>query len=172
LQHSGGIIDGGIDVNVRAQILRQLFLLGSAPDRDSVESHFSRELDTKMPKAANALHSDQVSAAQAGIAKSVVGRDTRAKEWSGFRGPELIRDGSDPARFSDHHFGVSSIHGYAGDHGVLTIHNVSAPARFAHPIFAAEEADTYSLTDLPFSYSSAQGFNAANYFMPGNARQF
>jgi hypothetical protein len=38
------------------------------------------ELDPKMPKATNALHGDQISAAQAGVAKSVVGRDTRAEE--------------------------------------------------------------------------------------------
>jgi hypothetical protein len=31
-----------------------------------------------MPKAADALHSDQISAAQTGVAKGVVGRNTRA----------------------------------------------------------------------------------------------
>jgi hypothetical protein len=31
-----------------------------------------------MPKAANALHSDQVTTTQAGIAKRIVGRDARA----------------------------------------------------------------------------------------------
>ncbi len=89
-----------------------------------------------MPKAANALHSDQVSTAQAGVAKSVVGRDTRAEKRSGFRGCELIRNRSDGACFSDHHFRISSIRGYSRYHGVLTIHNVSESARFAHPVFA------------------------------------
>ena len=138
---------------------------------DSMESHVPRKLDTKMPKATNALHRDQISAAQAGVAKSVVGRDTRAEERSGFCGTELIRNGSDAARFSDHHFRISSVHGYSGYHGVLTIHNVSASARFAHPIFAAEKADTDPLTDFPSGHSTAQGFNAANHFMPRNARQ-
>ena len=84
---------------------------------------------------------------------------------------ELVRNGSDAARFSDHHFRISSIHGYSRCHGVLTIHDVSASARFAHSVFAAEEADTNPLTDFPSGHSAAQGFNAAHDFMPRNARQ-
>ena len=68
---------------------------------------------------------------------------------------ELVRNGSDAARFSDHHFRISSIHGYSRYHRVLTIHNVSASARFAHSVFAAEEADTDPLTDLPFGHATA-----------------
>jgi hypothetical protein len=44
-----------------------------------MESQLPRKLDTQMPEAANALHGDQISTAQAGVAKSVVGRDTRAE---------------------------------------------------------------------------------------------
>jgi hypothetical protein len=55
--------------------------------------------------------------------------------------------------------------------GVLTIHNVSASARFAHPVFATDQADTDPLTDFPSGHSAAQRFNAANDFMPRNARQ-
>ena len=113
LQYRCGIVDGSIDVDVRAQIFRKLFLVASTPDRDSTEPHVPRKLDTKMPKATNALHSDQISAAQAGVAKSVVGRDTRAEERGGFCGTELIRNRSDAARFSDHHFRISSVHGYS-----------------------------------------------------------
>jgi len=78
LQCGCGIVDGSLDVDVRAQIFRKLFLLASTPDCDSVESHVPRKLDTKMSKATNALDSDQITAPQAGVAKSVVGRDTRA----------------------------------------------------------------------------------------------
>ena len=48
-----------------------------------------------MSKATNTLDSDQISTAQAGVAKSVVGRDTRAEEGGGFRGTQLVRDGSE-----------------------------------------------------------------------------
>jgi hypothetical protein len=75
------------------------------------------------------------------------------KSYCGFKSE--IRNGSDAARFSDHHFRISSIHGYSGYHGVLTIHNVSASARFARPVFAAEEADADPLTDFPSGHSAA-----------------
>src|SRR5580704_2680417 len=78
LQHRCGILGGSIDVDVRAQVFRQLYLVASFPDCDSTQSHVPRNLDTKMPKATNALHSHQISAAQPGIAKSVVGGDARA----------------------------------------------------------------------------------------------
>jgi hypothetical protein len=38
-------------------------------------------------------------------------------------------------------------------------------------VFSGNEADTDPLADFPFGYSAAQRFNAANYFVPGNARQ-
>src|SRR5262249_31623332 len=145
--------------------------LASTPDCDSTESHVPRKLDGKMPKATNTLHRDQISTAQAGVAKSVVGRNARAEERGGLYSSELVRNGSDAACFSDHHFCISSVDVYSRGHGVLTIHHVSASARFAHPVFAAEEADTDPLTDFPSGRSAAQGFNAANDFMARNARQ-
>src|SRR5437879_8288595 len=122
---------------MRTQIFRQLFLVASTPDCDSAESQVPCKLDPKMPKATYALHRDEISTAQAGIAESVIGRNARAKERSGFRGCELIRNGRDGACFSDHHFSISSIHGYPRCHRVLTIngsprrhdsHTPSSPA--------------------------------------------
>src|SRR5437773_1903212 len=75
----------------------------------------------------------------------------------------------DAACFSDHHFRISSVAGYSGYHRILTIHDISTSAQFAHAVLAAEEADTDPLTDFPFGHSAAQGFNPANYFMPRNA---
>jgi hypothetical protein len=49
-----------------------------------MESHLPRKLETQMPKAANALHRNQVTTTQAGVAKSVVSRDTRTQERTGF----------------------------------------------------------------------------------------
>ncbi len=84
---------------------------------------------------------------------------------------ELIRNGSDAARFSDHHFRISSIYCYSRYRRVLAIYDVSAPARFAHPVFSGNEADTNPLTDFPSGHSATEGFNAANHFMSGNTRQ-
>jgi hypothetical protein len=44
-----------------------------------MESHVPRKLNSKMPKAANALDSDQIAPAQAGVAKGVVGGGARAE---------------------------------------------------------------------------------------------
>src|SRR4029077_16819100 len=113
-----------------------------------------------------ALHGDQISTAQTRVAKSVVGRNARAEERGGFYGCELIRNRSDCARFRDHHFRISSIRGYSRYHRVLTIHDVSASARFAHPVFPTNQANTNPLTEFPSGHSAAQGYNAANHFMP------
>src|SRR6267154_156685 len=125
-----------------------------------------------MSKAADALHRDQISAAQAGIAEGVVGCDPRAEERGGLRGAELVRNGSDAARFGDHHFRISTVHGHSRRYGVLPIHRTPASARYAHAVFASDHADTNALTDFPSRHSVAQCFNAAHDFMPGNARQF
>jgi len=47
------------DVDVCAHIFSQAFLVASTSDCDSAESHVPRKLDTKMPKAANALLGDR-----------------------------------------------------------------------------------------------------------------
>jgi hypothetical protein len=130
-----------------------------------------RKLDAKMPKSTNALHGDQISAAQPGVTKSVVGGDTRAKQRSGFGGCEFIRNRTDATRFGDHHLRVPSIRGHSRYHRVLTIHDVSAPARFAHSVFSGNQSDTDPLTDFPFGHSAGQGFDAADDFMSRNARQ-
>jgi hypothetical protein len=87
-----------------------------------------------MPEAADALHRDQISTAQAGVAKSVIGRNARAEERGGLCGFELIRNRGESACFSNHYFRISSIRGYSRHHRVLAIHHISAPARFAHPV--------------------------------------
>src|ERR1700691_4064886 len=132
-----------------AQVLCQSFLVASTPDCDRTESHVPRKLNTKMPQSSDALHGDQISAAQAGIAKCVVGRNPSAEQGSGLCGRELIRNRTDAARFGDHHFRISSIHGYSWRHRVLTIDDVSTAARFAHTVFSGDEADTNPLADFP-----------------------
>jgi hypothetical protein len=122
-------------------------------------------------KSTNALHGDQISTAQAGVAKSVVSRDTRAEKRGGFGGLEFIRNRTDAARLGDHHFRIPSIRGYSRYHRVLTIHGVSAPARFAYPVFSGNEADSNPLTNFPFGHSAAQDFNPADDFMSRNTRQ-
>src|ERR1700737_1979020 len=124
-----------------------------------------------MPEAANALHGDQISTAQASVAKSVVGGDARTEKRGGFRGTELVRNGREGARFRDHHFRIASIYGYSQCHRVLTIHSVSASAWLAHAVFAGDQALTAPLATFPPGHAWTQRLNAANHFMPRNARQ-
>jgi hypothetical protein len=124
----------------------------------------------EISKATNALHSDQISAAQAGVAKSVVGCDPRTEEGRLLptrAHPEGNLCRALPRSVLPHilHYGDSRYH------RVTTIHHVSASAWPAHSVFAAEEPDTNSLTDFPSGRSAAQAFNAANNFMLRNARQ-
>src|ERR1700730_11189580 len=108
-----------------------------------------------MSEATDALHGDQISAAQASIAKSVVCGDARAEERGGICGTELVRNGSDAARFGDHDFRISTVDGDSTCYGVLTIYGVPAPAGFTHSVFAGDQADTDTLTDFPFGDATA-----------------
>jgi hypothetical protein len=125
-----------------------------------------------MSQAADALDGDEISAAKAGVAKGVVGGDAGAEERGGFGGAEVVGDGGDAAGFGDHYFGVAAVDGDAGDYSVETIDDVAAAAGLAGAVFAAEEADAYALTNFPFGDAGAEGFDAADYFVAGNAREF
>src|SRR5712671_6675150 len=105
-----------------------------------------------MSQATDALDSDEISAAKAGVAQGVVSSDAGAEERGGFGGAEVIGDGRDAAGFGDHNFGVAAVDGDAGDYGVEAIDDVAAAAGFAGAVLAAEEADAYALTNFPFGY--------------------
>src|SRR5258708_28820958 len=160
-----------IDIDVRAQVFREPLLLASTPNGDSMESQVPRKLDTKMPQTTNALHSHQISAAQAGVPKSVVSRDACTEKRGGLRGIEFIWNRSDGAGLRDHHLRIPSVHCHSRHHWVQTIHHVAASTWLAHAVFACDQSDTNALTDLPSGHSGAQGFDAVNHFMPGHARQ-
>src|SRR5258708_13616865 len=128
-----------------------------------------RDRHTQMPKTANPLHGDQVSTAQAGVAKSVVSRNARAEERSSFCGCEIVRNRRERTCFSDHYFRIPSIRGDARHHGILAIHDVSAPARFTDPVFSSNQADANSFTGFPSIHSAAHPANAPNHFMSSHA---
>ena len=154
-----------------AQVRRKLLLLAPAPECDRTESHAARELDAKMPEAANALHCDQIPTAKAGIAKCVVRRDARAKQRSCLNRGELVWNRRDAARFGDHHLGIAPIDAEPRYHRVLTVHNVPASTGFAHAVFTAEEAHTDSFADFPLGDAATDGVDAAHNLMARHARQ-
>src|SRR6267154_2388122 len=120
-----------------------------------------------MSQATDALDGDEISATEAGVAQGVVGGDAGAEERGGFGGGEVVGDGGDAAGFGDHNFGIAAVDGDAGDYGVEAIDDVTAAAGLAGAVFAAEEADAYSLTNFPFRDARAERFDAADYFVAG-----
>src|SRR6202035_5498033 len=98
----------------------------------------------------------------------VIGCDASAEERRGFSRIQFIRNGSKGARLSDHHFRISSIHGYSKCYGVLAIHHVTASAWFADAVFAGDQTDANALTDLPFGHSATESFDTANDLVPRN----
>src|SRR5882762_90353 len=124
-----------------------------------------------MSEATDALDGDEISASEAGVAQGVVGGDARAEKRGGFGGAEVVGDGGDAAGFGDHNFGVAAVDGDAGDYGVEAIDDVAAAAGLAGAVFTAEEADAYALTNFPLGDAGAEGFDAADYFVAGNARE-
>src|SRR6266404_7243088 len=124
-----------------------------------------------MSQAADALDGDEISAAEAGVSQGVVGGDAGAEERGGFGGAEVVGDGGDAASFGDHNLGVAAVDGDTGDYGVEAIDDVASAAGLAGAVFAAEEADAYALTNFPFADAGAEGFDAADYVVGGDARE-
>src|SRR5712671_6625302 len=125
-----------------------------------------------MSEATDALDGDEISATEAGVAQGIVGGDAGAEERGGFGGAEVVGDGGDAASFGNHNFGVAAVDGDAWDYGVEAIDDVAAAAGLAGAVFTAEEADSYALTNFPFGDAGAEGFDAADYFVAGDAREF
>jgi len=105
------------------------------------------QLDAKMPKATNALHGDQISAAQASVAKSVVCCNTSAEERAAFYGVSSSGTEEMPraSAIITSAYPPSTVLRYDG---VLTLHHVSASAWFAHAVFTAGRSRTDPLTDF------------------------
>src|SRR5262249_39577204 len=64
-----GSLGDGIVLVLSSQPLPYFFLIAPAADGARAKSNMPRKLATEMPKPANALHGDQVAAAQASIAQ-------------------------------------------------------------------------------------------------------
>ena len=74
------ILRRAVDVDVRAELLRQRLLVRAARDRDGPESHLRRELHAKMAEAADAQHRDQIAGARAAVAQRVECRDAGTQQ--------------------------------------------------------------------------------------------
>jgi hypothetical protein len=76
-----------------------------------------------------------------------------------------------PARFRDHHFGVSAIMMNAGVFLVSAVHEITIAAELAITARASEEADTDPLTNCPALHARAKGIDPPDHFVPRDARK-
>src|SRR6266852_6211329 len=58
---------------------------------------------------ADPLNANQIARAQASVTQCVVSRYASAEERGGFRGRELIRNGSERSCFGNHHLGITPV---------------------------------------------------------------
>src|SRR5205814_336603 len=122
LQSCGGGTVGGVDVLVRAELLRELPLVGATRDRDSPETHLRGELDGEVSEAADALDGHGVPRTRAAVAERVVGSDASAEQGSGVLGVELL---GDPRG------------GFVRDDDVLCVTAIETDARYLRPLAAS-----------------------------------
>jgi hypothetical protein len=73
-----GIAGSGVDVVVRAKIVRKTGLVAAARYRGCAESHLGRELDSEMAQAAQAKDGHQVARLSVAAAERVEDRDAGA----------------------------------------------------------------------------------------------
>src|ERR1700727_1903577 len=136
-----------------------------------MKAHLPRELNSEVAKTANALHRYHVSRAQAAIAKRVVSRDAGTDQRSGLFGFQFFRNRRQGSRLGNHHFSVSAVCCNSRNHGVKTMHKISATAWLALSVFATKETYADALSNIPLGNVRADLFNAANNFVPRHSRK-
>ena len=141
LQNGSDILDFGIDIDAAPNLFRKLFLISPAAECNRMKSHVPCELDTHMPEAADALHCDQVSAAQAGVTCSALYVVTPAQSSGAApHGTEFSEMEANSMRFGDsslpHILHLRSLPKPLGS----AIHHIPTPAWCAHTILAGYQA--------------------------------
>ena len=105
---SADVAVGGVDVVVRAQFERILFLGGAAVDRDGLETHRPGELHPEVAEPADTENRHPVTGQCLGVAQRVVGRDTGAAHRRGFGVGQLRRYPGQRGRRHRHRFRVAA----------------------------------------------------------------
>src|SRR5713226_4046166 len=111
---------------MRAQLLCQLRFFRSVIDGHGAEPHAPGKLNSQVSKPADPLNANQIARAQASVAQSVVRRYTSTEERGGFRGRELIRNGSERSCFGNHHLGITAVGSDSRNDGVQAVRKISA----------------------------------------------
>src|SRR5215469_13727804 len=102
-----------------------------------------------MAKAADTKHSHKITRFRRRVSQCVERREPCAKQRRRTGRREAVRDRHEPARFCDHHLGISPIRMNARVFLVATVHQIAISTELAITARTSEEADTHALTNRP-----------------------
>ena len=85
LEFGGGVLRGGVDVDVRAELFGERSFVCAAGDGDGAIAAFGGVLDGEVAEAADAEDGDSVAGAGSAVAQAVVGGDAGAEERGGVK---------------------------------------------------------------------------------------
>src|SRR5439155_6596167 len=105
------------------------------------------------------------------ISQRIERRQTGAKEWRRFRCQKIVRNGREPARLGDHHFGITAITVNTRNRLILTIYEVATATVFAMPAMATHKTHAHPLSFFPALHAGSYGFDLSDHFMAGHARE-
>ncbi len=158
-----------VDVHMCAEFLCERAIFSSASDCRDLIAELVGELHSQVTESANALHRDQIAGESAAVPQRVVGGDSSAEQWSRFGILQAIGHRSQCFNRRDHVLLISAVIADAGDHHILTIGKVAAPALDTGIVLTAMPADSDTLPFLPRRNTRTQFIDDADYLMSGNA---
>src|SRR3984957_15545122 len=109
------ILGAAVDVVAGAKLFCQLLLVAPPIDGDGPEALARCELDSEVPKAADAVNGDDIAGAGTGMAKRVEGGDAGAEQRRRFDHVEIVRHVRDRRDMGDHVGGVAAVAGPTAD---------------------------------------------------------
>ena len=150
--------------------LRARRFSSSTPNSRNLAAKFVRELNSKVPQTADALHRNKTTRRRAAVSQRVKGRDSRTKQRRCFGVAQRVGYYRQCFDGSDHVLLISPVVADSCDFGVAAVKEVSTPAfetRVVTPTIPAH-ADTLSL--LPSGDLGTQFINDACNLVPRNPR--
>src|SRR5205823_9820098 len=155
----------------RTELFRQRLLVLSARDRHRVKPHLRRELNTEMTKPADPKYADEITGSRAAVTQCVERCDSRAHQWRGLNGVQIVRHRRERFRRCDHVFGITAIE---RDSRRKQFHlagkEIAAPTRIAMSAMRSVPPNAHPLPRFPIRNVAPDGINHADHLMAGNPR--
>src|SRR5215213_9353517 len=155
---------------MRTQLLRERLFVVTAVDRDGLEAHLSRVLNTEMAQSTDAVNCDHISSPSTRVAQRVIDRNPGAHEWSRFFCRDFIRNRRQRRRRRNHVLSIAAIEVDPRDLSIKAHRKVATTTLFAHETMATMPADTNALILGPCGDVVADGIDPSSHFMTRHTR--